>query len=66
MDGYDGEFWTLVEALIGTFSQEKALVGAFFVTTNFRVDLRLKLQCTVCSLSSVRCLKFSLVSAAVL
>ena len=32
-----------VKALVGTFNQEKALVGAFFVITNLRVDQRLKL-----------------------
>ena len=32
-----------VKALEGTFNQEKALVGAFSMITNLRVDLRLKL-----------------------
>ena len=32
-----------VRALVGTFNQEKALVGAFFVITNLRVDIRFKL-----------------------
>ena len=31
-----------VKALVGTFNQEKALVGAFSVITNLRMDLRLK------------------------
>ena len=34
------------KALLGiTFNQEKALVGAFSVITNLRVDLRFKLYC---------------------
>ena len=32
-----------MKALVGTFNQEKALVGAFSVITNLRVDLRFKL-----------------------
>ena len=32
-----------VKAIVGTFNQEKALVGALSVITNLRVDLRLKL-----------------------
>ena len=32
-----------VIALVGTFNQEKALVGAFSMITNLRVDLRFKL-----------------------
>ena len=34
-----------VNMLVGTFNQEKALVGAFCVSTNFRVDPRFQLQC---------------------
>ena len=30
-------------ALVGAFNHEKALVGAFFVITNLRMDFRLKL-----------------------
>ena len=32
-----------VKALVGAFIQEKALVGAFSVITNLRMDLRFKL-----------------------
>ena len=32
-----------MKALVGTFNQEKALVGAFSVITNLRMDLRFKL-----------------------
>ena len=32
-----------VQALVGAFNQEKALVGAFSVITNLRGDLRLQL-----------------------
>ena len=32
-----------VKALVGAFNQKKALVVAFSVITNLRVDLRLKL-----------------------
>ena len=32
-----------VKAQVGTFNQEKTLVGAFSVITNLRVDLRFKL-----------------------
>ena len=32
-----------VKALVGAFNQEKALVGAFSVIMNLRVDLRFKL-----------------------
>ena len=32
-----------MKTLVGTFNQEKALVGAFFVITNYQMDLRLKL-----------------------
>ena len=32
-----------VKALVGAFNQEKALVGAFSVITNLRMDLRFKL-----------------------
>ena len=32
-----------VKALVGAFNQEKALVGAFSVITNLRMELRLKL-----------------------
>ena len=32
-----------VKVLVGAFNQEKALVGAFSVITNLRVDLRFKL-----------------------
>ena len=35
-----GALW---KALLGTFNQEKALVGALSVITNTHVDLRLKL-----------------------
>ena len=33
----------IMKALVGTFNQEKAIVGAFSVITNLRVDLRSKL-----------------------
>ena len=33
-----------MKALVGTFNQEKALVGAFSVITNLRMDLRFKLS----------------------
>ena len=32
-----------MKALVGAFNQEKALVGAFSVIMNLRVDLRVKL-----------------------
>ena len=32
-----------MKALVGAFNQEKALVGAFSVITNLRMDLRFKL-----------------------
>ena len=32
-----------VKAVVAAFNQEKALVGAFTVITNLRVDLRFKL-----------------------
>ena len=32
-----------LKALVDTFNQEKALVGAFSVMTNLRMDLRFKL-----------------------
>ena len=32
-----------MKAVVASFNQEKALVGAFSVITNLRVDLRLKL-----------------------
>ena len=35
-----------MKALVGTFNQEKALVGAFSVIMNLRVDLRFKLWCS--------------------
>ena len=31
-------FWTLVKAVVAAFNQEKALVGAFSVITNLRMD----------------------------
>ena len=31
------------KALVGAYNQEKALVGAFSVITNIRMDLRVKL-----------------------
>ena len=31
MDGYDVEFWTLLNSVLGALNQEKALVGAFSV-----------------------------------
>ena len=37
-----------MKALVGTFNQEKTLVGAFFVITDLRVDLRFKLYWTQC------------------
>ena len=33
-----------MKVLVGTFNQEKALVGAFSVIMNLRVDLRVKLE----------------------
>ena len=36
-----------VKALVGTFNQEKALVGAFSVITNLRMDLRLEFYYTL-------------------
>ena len=36
-----------MKALVGAFNQEKALVGAFSVITNLRVDLRLSYQALV-------------------
>ena len=42
MDGYDGELWTLVlnvKAVVAAFNQEKALVRAFSVLTNLRMEL---------------------------
>ena len=32
-----------LNAVVAAFNQEKALVGAFSVITNFRMDLRFKL-----------------------
>ena len=32
-------FWTLVKAVVAAFNQEKALVGAFSVITNLRMEL---------------------------
>ena len=32
-----------VKVLVGAFNQEKALVGAFSMITNLRMDLRFKL-----------------------
>ena len=32
-----------MKAVVAAFNQEKALVGAFFVITNLRMDLRFKL-----------------------
>ena len=43
---YWSQFVLNLKMLVGTFNQEKALVGAFSVIMNLRVDLRLKLQCT--------------------
>ena len=37
-----------VKALVGTFNQEKALVGALSVITNLRMDLRFKLYMADC------------------
>ena len=34
-----------MKALVGAFTQKKALVGAFSMITNLRVDLRFKLYC---------------------
>ena len=31
--------WTLVKAVVAAFNQEKALVGAFSVITNIRMEL---------------------------
>ena len=36
-----------MKALVGTFNQEKALVGAFSVITNLRMDLRFKLYFSI-------------------
>ena len=36
-----------VKVVVATFNQEKALVGAFSVITNLRMDLRFKLYCRV-------------------
>ena len=36
-----------MKAVVAAFKQEKALVGAIFVITNLRKDLRFKLQCRV-------------------
>ena len=43
-----------VKALADTFNQEKALVGAFSVITNLRVDLRFKLYLTPAQLQRNR------------
>ena len=36
-----------VKAVVAAFNQEKALVGAFSVITNLRVDLRFQLYSTL-------------------
>ena len=41
-----------VEALVGAFNQEKALVGAFSVITNLRMDLFQALVLSVCLLQT--------------
>ena len=43
-----------LKAVVATFDQEKALVGAFSVITNLRVDIRLKLQLALALASSHR------------
>ena len=40
-----------MKAVVAAFNQEKALVGAFSVITNLRMDLRFKLHTSVPSLS---------------
>ena len=40
-----------VKAVVAAFNQEKALVGAFSVITNLRIDLRFKLYCKDVTLS---------------
>ena len=44
-----------VEALVGAFNQEKALVGAFSVITNLRMELFEALVCSADALFQAIC-----------